>query len=397
MNYQTENKIKDIEEFCKLYKINIPVESEFEYYVEILKHSNEYKHSLDKTIVLFSDLEKYVSENDFSSVRSYKNQCLDALKKYIVEHCKAYKSMLECKLPSKKLDTKNCINEINDGQYLISLDFKSANFNVLKTFDIPVNSELTTWEDLCNMFDIHPALSGSKSFRQIVFGNTNPKRLQIFQHENILNVMESLKETFGYKDDDFISISHDELILKVENPYRVHEISNIKDYLSISANGMPIRTTLFSLKKIKKNTFVKTIYDWSVERKDTLPKELLLKNSYDILHGVPGNKFYMYFKKYIINQDIDERDLMYYNDGELCKWVDEDKIINKKTLPHYEKPKFVLSEKDAKHGYSYLWNQMTLIIPSMSNEEKRRVVEIVAGSCKHCFQDTSDCQCWNDD
>lgn len=406
MNTETiKNKISDIEEFCKLYKINIPIEQKFEYYISVLKKSPEFAY-LDSLIKSYVDLESFVSENNYSSVRSYKSQKLDELVAYI-KSTKAYENLLNANISNSKTPSRDHLNIIEEGQALLSLDFKSANYNVLKTFEEKGSNELESdWISLCEKFNIHEALIKSKSFRQIVFGNTNPGRLQTFQKENMSKVRECLETTFGYKDEDFAFISHDEVILKVKNAGKVNKIQTDIKILSDAASGMEIRLAPFEIKKLKKNTFVKTMYKVGLTGiptggvqgfMDTSAQRWYFDVLFSTLHGVSGNRFYMYFKKYILNEPVSEVDLMYYNDGELCLWVDEDAKKDKKALPHYKKPKFVISIKEASENYSYLWNQMTEILPDMSNEEKRRVVEIVSGACKSCFQNGFECQCWNDE
>lgn len=400
-----KNKISDIEEFCKLYKINIPIEKQFKYYIDVLKKSPEYSY-LDSTIKSYMDLEVFVIENNYSSVRSYKSQKLDEIVAYI-KSTKAYENLLNVNISNLKTPSRDHLNIVEEGQVLLSLDFKSANYNVLKTFEEINSNELgSDWIDLCKIFNVHEALIKSKTFRQIIFGNTNPGRLQTLQKQNMSEVRECLQNIFGYKDEDFIFISHDEVILKLKKASEVNKINESINTLSVAANGMEIRVTPFELKKIKKNTFLKTIYSIELpeiqtsgdkEFIDTIDKRWFFNSMFLSLHGVPGNKFYMYFKKYILNEPVEEIDLMYYNDGELCIWIDEDVKKNKKALPNYEKPDCVVSMGDAMHKYSYIWDNMTKILPDMSNEEKRRVIEIVAGACKSCFQYESGCKCLNDE
>ena len=326
-----KTKIKDIEEFCKLYKINIPVEEEFDYYIEILKQSEEFRTSLENIINSYIELEDFVSNKGYSNVRAYKNECMDKLIEYIITS-KAYKNMQASSMPSAKMHSKDYMNIIEDGQLLISMDFKSANYNVLKTFMEPIKSSADiefpgTWIELCERFDIHPALYNSKSFRQIVFGNTNPKRLQTFQHDNILNVLECLMTNHNYQEEDFVFISHDELIVKAKRASNAYKISDISGELSAKAMGMPIGVRLFSMRKLKKNTFIKTVYSFRMSNITNSNagindlNKIIAEPMYDTLHGVQGHKFYMYFKKYILKKPLDERDLMFYIDNELAKWV----------------------------------------------------------------------------
>lgn len=73
------------------------------------------------------------------------------------------------------------------------------------------------------------------------------------------------------------------------------------------------------------------------------------------------------------------------------------KKMKPKVLPHYEKPEYSIGVDVAKKEYPRLWQQMSERIPYLTNEEKRRVVEIVENSCKHCWRSEHGCQCWNDE
>lgn len=395
MNQTKTKNIKDVEGFCKLFKINIPVDEDFDYYISTLKQSYEYgaPHKLNEDIRLFLELEQFIEERGIESVGKYKMKEMDRIVEFII-NTQAYKNLMEAELPKNKLYTKDLFNQLEDGEFLVSLDFKSANYSVLKTFDSLEKPELTeNWNTLCEKLDVSDCLERSKSFRQIVFGNTNPKRLQTFQHENIMKVVECLKNN-GFFEEDLVFIAHDEIVVKVKNGVTAMKLSKATDMLSVAANCMPIRATIFSMIKIKKNIFIKSIY--SIAHTEDL-KTLYLKEEYKALHGVPGNKFYMYFKQYILDEVPEERDLTYYSDGELCKWIIQEEKSKKVILPHYDKPYMCVTTKEAREQYSHIWDGLTNVLPNMSDEEKRRAIEVVANTCKHCHQAPTGCHCWNDD
>jgi len=392
-------KINDIEGFCKLFKINIPVNEDFDYYINTLKKSNEFGPSsnLDRNIQSFIRLEQFVKDNNFESLSKYKMQELDRIVAFL-QNTNAYKRLMESELPKVKLYTKDLFNQIEDNEILLSLDFQSANFSILKTFDSEHLPEIPySWHNLCVSLGISDCLAQSKSFRQIVFGNTNPKRLQTFQHENIIKIVEYLLQN-GYKEEDFVFISHDEIVLKTPSISKILELIEMSDLLSVAANCMPLRSTIFSMKKIRKNVFVKSIYSILLGHKEfNTDDKYYLKEEYKTLHGVPGNKFYMYFKQYILNEEPEDKDLVYFNDGELCKWVVQvDKSKNNR-IPHYNKPKLTLSEEQVSEEYPYLWNKMDEILPGLLNEEKRRLLELLSNTCKSCMDAELGCVCWNDE
>jgi hypothetical protein len=326
------NKIKDIDEFCRLYKINIPINEEFDYYISTLLKSAEYSEiDFEKKFKDFSELETMVEKNQLPSVGKLKMLFLDTLAEYI-KSTSAYNLLLEAEIPKKQLNTKDWTSGVQPSDMLMSIDFRSANYSVLKTFDN--NGELKgSWRELCQFLLVPEGLIESKSFRQVVFGNTNPKRLQTFQHLNMTSLKEALdllgtreeEVKFLSDENNYVFVSHDEIIIKIDSVKSAHKVIEFLDFLVANGN-MQTKCTFFNLNKIKKNVYVKTIFDLKGD---------VMEEKYKTLHGAQGNKFYMLFKEHILSEPYDERDLMYINDGEIGKWVVE-KL--KKQLPHYEKP-----------------------------------------------------------
>jgi hypothetical protein len=60
-------KIKQISEFSKMFKINIPIEDHFEYYVETLAKSDEFKE-IKKLVNEFAGFEKWIIESGYSGI-----------------------------------------------------------------------------------------------------------------------------------------------------------------------------------------------------------------------------------------------------------------------------------------------------------------------------------------
>lgn len=313
------NKIKDIDEFCRLYKINIPIKEEFDYYIRVLLRSSEYNSTdLEKKINDFVQLENLAELNNFPSVSKLKMHCLDTVAEYI-KATSAYAALLEKELPKKALNTKDWTSGVADHELLMSIDFKSANYSVLKTFD-SVGELKGSWRELCESLLIPEALIESKSFRQIVFGNTAPKRYQCFQHNHIMTIVDELKNSYSVLEENLLFISHDEIVVKISSDLNVvDEVLRIKSEIEkiILDNNinMPIHHRVFNLEKIGKNKYVKNHFD-------ILDGALSFK--YQSLLGIPGNKFFMYFKKHILKEPIEKRDLYFMNDGELASWVISD-------------------------------------------------------------------------
>lgn len=400
-----KNKIKNLDEFCKIYKISIPAQEYFDYYISVLQRSAEFKDlplsPLQDKISDFIELENFIEDNGYTSVGSYKMMCLDNVKDYLI-NTEAYKEFNSCELPKEKLESRDWINKVGEEEFatLLSIDFTSANYSILKTFD-KNNTLKSNWKYLCTSLGVHKALVNSKSFRQLVFGHTNPKRFQTLQHFKINKLLTYLKDSMKMSDESIVFISHDELIVKVKDANSAMYLMEVVDKFSSTELNMPVKYTPFYLSKIKKNVFTKTVYDFCPVPAPfgnfSAPVSYRFSEKYKTLHGVPGNKFFFYFKKYILNELPEERDLIYYNDGELCTWIDESvKSSNSSKLPHYEKLEYSLTMTEAKE-YTFLWNGLNKVLPELIEEEKRRIIELVLNSCKYCYQAPTGCFCHRDD
>jgi len=289
--------MNNINEFKKLFKVTIPVNEHHKYYIDTLMKS-EFYAGLGKKVEEFEALEEYAKELGFESVKKYKMAILDTLALYL-KGTDAYMALINYDYENKKLRTKNTLQE-NDNTYLISIDFRAANYHALKTFD--GNGALyDSWEELCNEMDVHPTLAGSKSFRQVVFGNTSPKRLQRVQHEGIITIIDKLIEDHGFEEDDFVFISHDEFIVRLRPD---HQLAVNRVFLLNSAVGniiqsegidMPTHFKVLKNEILKKDIWIQTHYQLKMGG---------ISEKYDVLFNVPGNKFFKYFKKYILKEPL---------------------------------------------------------------------------------------------
>ncbi len=74
---------------------------------------------------------------------------------------------------------------------------------------------------------------------------------------------------------------------------------------------LPVKFTFFTVEHVenKSKIIIKNIVDEK------------FKIKYRTLFGVPGNQFYFYYKKYILNEPVEIRDLYFWNDNKLAIWV----------------------------------------------------------------------------
>jgi len=306
--------MKNLEDFQKLFKVNFPLGEHYEYYIETLMKSPFYA-GLGVLAKEFESYELNIEQSEHSSLKSYKMKKIDEISNFI-KTTDVYNKLLNFDFNKEEFRTKD-IRKQNYDSYFISIDFKQANYNCLKSIDD--SGELgSSWEGFCMKFDTHKTLVKSKSFRQIVFGNTTPKRLTKLQHKNITIIVNDLINKHGYNESDFMFVSHDEFIIKLNQDAKlaVGEIIVLNNYVSSIINekniNMPTHYDVYKFKNIGKNKFLKTHFNTKANE---------LSESYKTLFGVPSNMFYQYFKQHVLEEEIEDRDLYFTLDKKLAKWV----------------------------------------------------------------------------
>jgi hypothetical protein len=280
----------------------------------------------------------------------------------------AYSKLQSAALDNSKLRTKDELRN-NDDTYLISIDFKSANYSALKTFDD--SGELFgSWEELCIALDIHPTLSKSKSFRQFVFGNTSPKRLTNLQHSNIIDIVDKLIETRYFVEDDFVFISHDEFIVRLRPDHklsvnRIHLLnSEVGRIITEEGINMPTHYKVFKNESIGAKMCVQTQYQVKMGG---------LSEKYTLLFKVPGNKFFKYFKSQILKEPFDKRDLMFISDGDLCCWAVDNDSISEIIIPDNE-----MTMDEIKEKHPILLDRIKSEVSGLKDSQIRKIINIVS-------------------
>lgn len=312
--------MKNIKEFSKLFDVNIPVKEHADYYIESLKKVN-YKNIVQK-LEDFQKLEDHC-ESLGVSVESYKYEAMGTLMKNIKES-KGYNHLFNEWInhlayvsgTPRRLD----LRKENKNKIHVSIDMSSANYSVLREVDMGNELE-DTWEDYCNKQG-YGTLASSKAFRQIVFGNTNPKLFERAQHLYIMLLVDSLESLKQF----LIFISHDEIIFAFDGTEQLdahlEEITNATEKFAL-----PTKQTIYTLQEFEKDMYVKS--------------EIFNTPLYNIfktktLVNVPGNQFYMHFKQLILGGEVEERDLLFISDKKLAQWVFTNKYKYNQSLKESE-------------------------------------------------------------
>ena len=285
--------MKDIKSFCKLFDLNVPSYDEFEYY-----KNQYYKLPRWSNINHLQELfEK--SEETISDIYEYKikksNEIIDFLKT-----TRAFNDLNDDNLIPDLFVNKTF--DFQPNKNYVSIDIVKANWEVLKKYDPSFVNELgDSYSDFLNKFDVPEIFHYSKHFRQYIFGNLNPKRQVRAQRVIIENVINSLINT-NLKVE---FVKYDEVIYSYENINDLKVVSELPDIF---------RVRPFTVDLVE-NFRVHYFYDFGG---NFLNKELV---------GCDGNKYFIFLKKYILNESLDIRDLYFRIDGDLAIWnIDDLKI-----------------------------------------------------------------------
>lgn len=279
--------MKDIKGFCKLIGINIPDYDNFDYYINQLSKLDKWKNIYNLIEIYEQDELKF---GDLFSIRINKsNEIINFLKS-----SRSYNNMIDDNLLPNGLIQKK-VNYTSEKKYL-SIDIKKANWTCIKKYDPDFINELgETYEDFLNKFDVPNIFHESKQLRQYIFGNLNPKRQGKVQRSMIQSIIDSL----NYLNLNIEGINNDEVIYSFKSYDEISDIINIDDNI--------FNYTIYTIDKIE-DFFIRTYYSINGEK------------SHKNLFGCNGNMFFVNLKKYITNESIDIRDLIFRVDGNLAIW-----------------------------------------------------------------------------
>jgi hypothetical protein len=281
--------MRDIRTFVKLFDLNVPEYEHFDYYVEQYSRLPRWK-DLKNKIKIYQDFESLV-EDPYKYKLEKAGQIIDFLKS-----TRAHNELNDDNLIPDYPTNKNF--EYSEGDKYLSIDINLANWVVLKKYDPEFLNELgDTYQSLLEKFDVHPIFFNSKQFRQYIFGNLNPKKQIKAQRVIIEDLIKSIS---NYSKLNIFCIKHDEVI------YKFTDYNDVRNIISPLDQDL-FKYKIFTVKRCE-DFRINNFYD---EFGNFISNEL---------SGCNGNKYFIYLKKYILNEPLDIRDLYFRNDGDLAIW-----------------------------------------------------------------------------
>lgn len=213
---------------------------------------------------------------------------------------------------------RNLYTNEQDGCMFISYDMKKANFQTLKYANPAIVYDTDTYEKFIGKFTDLDYIKNSKYTRQVIFGKMNPKRTMNLEKWITNEFAKTLNDLACMKHCDLFSLNADEIILKWNGTEEEFEKLDIVP--SIIFEGVEYKGSKFKLHarqfKLATSSSILTVYE----------KEDYLNGHKRILKGVPATYFPQVYK--LLNgMEIDDSDLVFYYEHELCKFLNPLELI----------------------------------------------------------------------
>jgi hypothetical protein len=235
---------KTIALYCRYASvpISVPQKEYIEYYLDLLDpyYKCKYSFELFKTeLKRHNSEEKYRSHiNDVMSEIVAKISESDEMKKFKKE----YPSM--CKKTKLVGKPKSIFSPQNNSKEFLSIDIRSANFNMVYKCCPEALQGFNTWTELISSYTDDKFIIQSKFFREVVFGKIGVSKATSKLYPVYLEtVLDALEKKGVYTIDDVACVCSDEIIF------------NYNGYIPDFLDNDLYKCVVFKLKKIKDRKF----------------------------------------------------------------------------------------------------------------------------------------------
>lgn len=191
-----------------------------------------------------------------------------------------------------------------NGQSVISIDMRKANFSALSVFDKRIFGNAESWEEFIGRYTCYKHIVNSKYIRQVVMGTCNPKRQVAYEKYLMGTLLEHLKKEM---DIHVFSFSSDEIIILPESSDILSFYNTISEKVSSWEHSDIVRISVFTLTKLPvTDGWRREIYDGKTTKID------FKKMPADYYHQAVKREFGL---------PITEDDLTFYHDGRLARFL----------------------------------------------------------------------------
>lgn len=300
------NKLK--QRFVKDYNLPINVFDEelFNYYMDLYHFFPKEK---------WETLKKDIQDKYRGNVEVWLEYCAEVRDKAIngVMETHEYKEFNNSDLSKYKL-TKNIgehsyyTNETN-GCRFVSIDLKKANFQALKY--VGVIGDMT-YGDFIELFGGSDYIKDSKYLRQVIFGKMNPGRI-ITVEKYIMEKIMSIADEVLPPEFKLYSQNSDELVYKQTGNFYgdIRIICAVIEKMVLDNFGIEVRAEYVEVTKLPIVNCNGNNVDAFVRKNINTGEEVLKKAS---------TTFYPQIYKLWKGMEIEDRDLVFYFEDQLCRF-----------------------------------------------------------------------------
>lgn len=312
------------------------------YFEDEIKLKDKFNDSIRKSKLFEQELSKYKSVEIY---REYIYGMCDKIVDHILES-KEYQDFnqidfneLGIILKDNNIPENGIYKDDNIGKKFISIDMIKANFTTLRIIEIIKEK---TYEDFISKFTDDKFIAESKYFRQVVFGNLNPKRIVKREKIEMINLAKEFEDEESFTpvslSTDEILIEYNDYIYKLLDSLLDKETFKIKSFTLIKIKG-PVKDVDFYMRLFEDKT-----YDFKCM-----------------------NRLYskIIFRK-ILGEAPSEYDLAFKHDNILCKIIDvpdfkicesNERDVDNKLLTSSFEDFFNVKQKDVKFkDFFEAWN-----------------------------------------
>jgi len=236
--------------FCDYMKVPFPVFSEkyVDYYLDVL---DKYYDCKAKWKIYLDELEK----NSLGSIKNEVNSVYAKVIDYVKSH-EEYKEFIAKQHTIPDISMGNELySVVNKDKTFVSIDVRSANYRVLKTY-CPILCENLEWTDFIRKFTDNEFIINSKYAREVLFGKLGCKpigKMPIIFIDNVIKHVDTKYSSYLKK----MRCSNDEIVYEVISD-KINEFVPLIDEFRARVNELDnkcYRVDVFKLKQLGTRAF----------------------------------------------------------------------------------------------------------------------------------------------
>lgn len=227
--------------------------------------------------------------------------------------------------PKVGVSSNSVYNGENIGSWFVSIDMSKANFQALRYVDKEIVLGAGSWDEFIRKFTDSDYIAESKYFRQVVFGQMNPKRHITVEKYIMWKIYGLIKDEVLKDDEEIVSFCNDEIVCKLPSaPSPVgmlrwdDVVSMVKERFDIDVKVDMFKLRGYRLKVKGSGKPMNLFYGLYHSKMD----EFGGIGCWDTYKSIPST-FAAITYKLLAGKEVEEMDTHFYYEHVNCKFIDE--------------------------------------------------------------------------